>query len=82
MSPIVSPDKKKKSNGDSIFKIEDVLEPIIDVYDCSHCGEVFSTLAEVEGSELMEKTFQAAQLTHERFLTIEHSCKIFLYLPN
>ena len=55
------------SNGDSSFKIEDVLEPIIDVYDCSHCGEVFSTLAEVEGSELMEKTFQAAQLTHERF---------------
>ena len=23
------------------------------------------------------KTFQAAQLTHERFLTIDHSCKIF-----
>ena len=28
-------------------------------------------------SEVMEKTFQAAQLTHERFLTIDHSCKIF-----
>ena len=28
-------------------------------------------------SEFMEKTFQAAQLTHERFLTIDHSCKIF-----
>jgi hypothetical protein len=25
----------------------------------------------------MEKTFQAAQLTHERFLTIDHSFKIF-----
>ena len=31
----------------------------------------------------MGKTFQAAQLTHERFLTIDHSCKIFFwYLPN
>ena len=29
------------------------------------------------------KRFQAAQLTHERFLTINHSCKIFFwYLPN
>ena len=35
------------------------------------------------GSEFMEKTFQAAQLTHERCLTIDHSCKIFFwYLPN
>ena len=25
------------------------------------------------GSKLMGKTFQAAQLTHERFLTIDHS---------
>ena len=30
-----------------------------------------------KGSEFMGKTFQAAQLTHERFLTIDHSCKIF-----
>ena len=31
----------------------------------------------------MGKTFQAAQLTHERFLTIDHSCKIFFWhLPN
>ena len=28
-------------------------------------------------SEFMGKTFQAAQLTHERFLAIDHSCKIF-----
>ena len=28
-------------------------------------------------SEFMGKTFQAAQLTHERFLTTDHSCKIF-----
>ena len=28
-------------------------------------------------SEFMGETFQAAQLTHERFLTIDHSCKIF-----
>ena len=34
-------------------------------------------------SEFMGKTFQAAQLTHERFLTIDHSFKIFFwYLPN
>ena len=34
-------------------------------------------------SEFMGKTFQAAQLTHERFLTIDHSCKIFFWdLPN
>ena len=33
--------------------------------------------------KLWGKTFQAAQLTHERFLTIDHSCKIFFwYLPN
>ena len=30
-----------------------------------------------DNSEFMEKTFQAAQLTDERFLTIDHSCKIF-----
>ena len=29
------------------------------------------------------KTFQAAQLTHEKFLTLDHSCEIFFwYLPN
>ena len=28
-------------------------------------------------SEFMGKMFQAEQLTHERFLTIDHSCKIF-----
>ena len=34
-------------------------------------------------SEFMGKMFQAAQLTDERFLTIDHSCKIFFwYLPN
>ena len=30
-----------------------------------------------EGSEFMGKTFQAAQLTHERFLIIDRSRKIF-----
>ena len=31
----------------------------------------------------MGKTFQGAQVTHEIFLTIDHSCKIFFwYLPN
>ena len=34
-------------------------------------------------SEFMGKTFQAAQLWHEIFLTPDHSCKIFFwYLPN
>ena len=31
----------------------------------------------VASSEFMGIIFQAAQLSHERFLTIEHSCKIF-----
>ena len=31
-------------------------------------------------SEFMVKTFQAAQLTHEIFLTIDHSCKIFFLI--
>ena len=30
-------------------------------------------------SEFMGKTFQAAQLTHERFLTIDHSYKMFFF---
>ena len=30
-------------------------------------------------SEFMGKTFQAAQLTHERFLTIDHSRKIYFF---
>jgi hypothetical protein len=32
--------------------------------------------AQLGSSEFMGKTFQAAQLTNERFLTIDHSCKI------
>ena len=28
-------------------------------------------------SEFMGKMFQVSQLTHERFLTIDHSCKFF-----
>ena len=45
--------------------------------------EKMHTMRETTTSEFMEKTFQAAQLTHERFLTIDHSCKIFFwYLPN
>ena len=31
-------------------------------------------------SEFMGKTFQATQLTHERFLTIDYSCKIFFHI--
>ena len=33
-------------------------------------------------SEFMGKTFQAAQLTYERFFTIDNSCNFFLYLHN
>ena len=29
------------------------------------------------GYKFMGKTFQAAQLTHERFLALDHSCEIF-----
>ena len=40
-------------------------------------------VVESGGNKFTVKTFQAAQLTHERFLTLDHSCKIFfLYLPN
>ena len=35
------------------------------------------SLAFTHSSEFMGKMFQAAQLTHERFLTIDHSCKMF-----
>ena len=38
-------------------------------------GEVSSYVE--HSSEFLGKTFQAAQLPHERFLTIDHSCKIF-----
>ena len=37
----------------------------------SFCGTI------PHNSEFMGKKFQAAQVTHERFLTIDHSCKIF-----
>ena len=40
-------------------------------------GEEWVTNNLTGSSEFMGKTFQAAQLTHERFLTIDHSCKIF-----
>ena len=33
-------------------------------------------LNQAASSEFVGKTFQDAQLTHERFLTIDHSCKI------
>ena len=52
------------------------------VYNCptikittNICAALFYILTKI--SEFMGKTFQAAQLTHERFLTIDHSCKIF-----
>ena len=42
----------------------------------------FTTYVPVN-SEFMGKRFQAAQLTHERFVTIDHSFKTFFwYLPN
>ena len=36
------------SNEDDL-KIEDLLERVGDVHDCPHCGEVFSSLSEVDG---------------------------------
>ena len=38
---------------------------------------VRSTLGISYTSEFMGKMFQAAQITHERFLIIDYSCKIF-----
>ena len=49
----------------------------------SYASARWALFALLARSEFMGKTFQAAQLTHERFLTIDHSCKIFFwYLPN
>ena len=45
--------------------------------------EYLNNFCLINTSEFMGKTFQAVQLTHERFLTIGHSCKeFFWYLPN
>ena len=38
-----------EDSSEDDFKIEDVLDRVGDVHDCPHCGEVFSTLSEVEG---------------------------------
>ena len=38
-----------EDSSEDDFKIEDVLERVGDVHDCPHCGEVFSSLSEVEG---------------------------------
>ena len=45
-----------------------------------HYKQPIAKLYEDEVSEFMGKTFQAAQLTHERFLTIDHSYKIFFLI--
>jgi hypothetical protein len=45
---------------------------VIILLNAKHCDNVVLP----NNSEFMGKTFQAAQLTHERFLTIGHSCKI------
>ena len=37
-----------EDSSEDDFKIEDVLDRVGDVHDCPHCGEVFSTLSEVE----------------------------------
>ena len=42
--------------------------------------QTFSISIEIsDSSEFIAKTFQAAQLIHERFLTIDHSYKIFFF---
>jgi hypothetical protein len=46
-NPFLDMDAEGSSEDD--FKIEDVLERVGDVHDCPHCGEVFSSLVEVEG---------------------------------
>ena len=48
--------------------------------DSKYLAQSYSMIALIDvggSSEFMGKTFQAAQLTHERFLTVDHSCKIF-----
>ena len=43
--------------------------------DCSVEMQIVTELS--QSNKFTGKTFQAAQLTHERFLTLDHSCKIF-----
>ena len=50
------------SNEDDL-KIEDVLERVGDVHDCPHCGEVFSSLFEVEGH---------ISINHGKFFNFSH----------
>ena len=45
---------------------------------CPEDGAIYNVSA---SSEFMGKTFQAAQLTHERFLTIDHACKLNFHRP-
>ena len=73
-----------------VIRIKKILAQNLPIGICLHCVRTLSwfiptmsTLTLSHISEFMGKTFQAAQLTHERFLTIDHSCKIFFwYLPN
>ena len=59
------------------------VEQKLDTSACLTSAKVDTVSHHTATSEFMGKTFQAAQLTHERFLTIDHSCKIFFwYLPN
>ena len=55
----------------------------LDTSACLTSAKVDTVSHHTATNEVMGKTFQAAQLTHERFLTMDHSCKIFFwYLPN
>ena len=42
-----------------------------------------TSVSMADNSKFTGKTFHVAELTHERFLTVDHSCEIFFwYLPN
>ena len=74
-----------ESNDEQILDSKYILDSKFWVFVKSHllATNFFVPSAAPASSEFMGKTFQAAQLTDERFLTIDHSCKIFFwYLPN
>ena len=72
--------KYAKNNGFLTFSsglLREILGLKVHPYFHFICLTLLNSFEQHNISEVMGKTFQAAQLTHERFLTMDHSCKIF-----
>ena len=67
MHLISVPDKPRRKQMYPYIRIANNL-----LSECTYCA-VLAQYILPQISEFMGKTFQAAQLTHERFLTIDHS---------